>query len=65
MTRRGAVRLELIILLVDVAFEVQRPIGLEMFGDAPLVVLRPADHMIDDASGAYSIGVVSCGIRHG
>ena len=65
MARRGAIRFELVVLLVGVAFEVQRPVGFEMLGDAPPVVCRPFDDVVDDAAGADAIGVVPGGVGHG
>ena len=42
VARSRAVRLELVVRLLAVAFEVERPVGMEVFGDAPVVGLRPS-----------------------
>ena len=36
-----------------------------MLGDTPVVVLRPADHMVDDAARALAPGFVASDVRHG
>ena len=36
-----------------------------MLGDAPPVVCRPFDDVVDDAAGADAIGVVPGGVGHG
>lgn len=43
-----SVRLELVVRLVMVAFEVRLPVGSEMLWNAPAVVGCPSDHMVDD-----------------
>ena len=60
-----SVRLELVVRLLAVAFEVERPVGMEVFGDAPVVGLRPAEHVLDDAARALAPGLVAGHVGHG
>ena len=65
VARSRAVRLELVVRLLAVAFEVERPVGMKVFGDAPVVGLRPAEHVLDDAARALAPGLVAGHVGHG
>ena len=65
MARSGAVRLELVIRLVMVAFEIRLPIGGEMLRNTPVIVGCPSDHMIDDTTSALAVFLVSGHIGNG
>ena len=38
---------------------------MEVFGDAPVVGLRPAEHVLDDAARALAPGLVAGHVGHG
>ena len=60
-----SVRLELIVRLVVVAFEVRLPVGSEMLWNTPAVVGRPADHMVDDTACTLAVFLVAGHIGDG
>ena len=65
MARRSAVRLELVVRLVRVELEQRLPVGVEMLGDAPVVLLGPREHMADNPAGALTPAVVAGHVGHG
>ena len=64
MSRRRAVRLELVIRPVRVALKVRRPVLVIVLRRAPAVVLRPADHVINDTPCASAVRLISRRVRH-
>ena len=46
-------------------FEIETPVLVEMLRDTPVVVLRPADYMVDDAARALAPRFIAGDVRHG
>ena len=60
-----AVRFELVVGAVFVAFKIGNPLFGEVLGDPPVVCGSPAYHMVDDAACPYAVLFIACHIGSG
>ena len=64
MSRRCTVRLKRIIRLFPVFLQIRLPVLCIVLRNPPVVVLRPAQHMIDDTARPHPVLLFACRIRH-